>query len=339
MTGFRRQLAILCLACCPLVCGIDVRGDDAAAPAAVESLIDQLNDPAFETRDAAEEALVRKGADAVESLVDAARHRGPEVALRAVSILERIFQTDEEAAGDAAEVALESLRRADRAPIVDAATRALAGNHEIRERRAVAAIRKLGGRVEYGIDENATMMVQNLAGNQFQTAPVQEIKTIWLTRGWTGGEEGLRHLRRLTHVSSVNIYHIAGSGVSREAVEALAADLQGLQVVRRGNASLGIKHLPIGTNVCRVSEVVDGGAAEKAGVVAGDIIVQIDETTIEKFDDLVSELKNYEPGQEAVLKVIRNGQFRSIPVELGGWDNVSAVPAMRDPFGNPIPRK
>ncbi|MFG0335753.1 MAG: hypothetical protein ACF8TS_20530, partial [Maioricimonas sp. JB049] len=276
MPKFRRQFAILCLAGCLLACGMSVRGDDAPAPAAVESLVDQLNDPAFESRNAAEEALVRKGADAVESLVHAARHRGPEVALRAVLILERIFQTSEGAAGDAAERALESLQRCERAPIVDAAMRALAGNHEIRERRAVAAIRKLGGRVEYGIDERATMMVQNLAGNQFAAAPVQEIKTIWLTKDWTGGEEGLRHLRRLTHVSSVNIYHITGSGVSREAVEALAADLQGLQVVRRGNASLGIKHLPIGTSACRVSEVVDGGAAQTAGVLAGDIIVQID---------------------------------------------------------------
>lgn len=341
MTRFRRQLAILCLACCPLVCDLSVRGDEPSIPAPpVEMLIDQLNDPAFEMRSTAEEALVQRGADAVGALAEAARNRGPEVALRAVFILERIFQRNEGPAGDAAELALESLERSERAPIVDAATRALSGNHAIRERRAVAAIRKLGGRVEYDEDLRANAMIENLVRDRVAMGDrPQQIRTIWITKEWSGGEEGLRHLRRLSHVGDVSLYHIAGSGVSREAVEALAADLQGLQVVRRGNASLGITHMPIGTNACRVSDVVNGGAAEKAGIIPGDIIIGIDETPIEKFDDLVSELKNYEPGQEADLRLIRNGQLKTIQVELGGWDNVSAVRARRDPFGNPIPRK
>lgn len=371
MTRFRRQIAILCLVCSVLVCGASTRGGDppappvaaeipaagipaaetpaADAPAAetgdvetpdVATLIDQLNDPSFEMRTAAEQALIKCGAAAVEALEQAARDRGPEVALRAISILERIFQANEGPAGDAAELALDSLQRSGRAPVADAAARVLVGNHEIRERRAVAAIRRLGGRVEYDDDERANAMVENLVGNRMLgNARLQQIRTIWITKDWSGGEEGLRHLRRLSHVGGVNLYHISGSGVSREAVEALAADLQGLQVVRRGSASLGITHMPIGTSACRVSSVVEGGAAQKAGVMPGDIIVTIDEKPIEKFDDLVSELKNYEPGQEAVLRVIRNGQYKTIPVELGGWDNVSAVRARRDPFGNPIPRK
>ena len=55
-----------------------------------------------------------------------------------------------------------------------------------------------------------------------------------------------------------------------------------------------------------VVSVVPGSCAEKAGLVAGDIITAIDGVAIRSDDELISVKKNYRAGDEAEITVSRD---------------------------------
>ena len=63
-----------------------------------------------------------------------------------------------------------------------------------------------------------------------------------------------------------------------------------------------------------VSGVVEGSAAEKAGLKASDIIVAIDGKEIASRDELESAKKGYNAGDSAVLKVYREGQYIELTI-------------------------
>ena len=67
-----------------------VWAQDAEAEVSVEALVRQLGDPDFDTREAAQQALVARGAEAVPALRAATEHEDPEVASRAREALEQI---------------------------------------------------------------------------------------------------------------------------------------------------------------------------------------------------------------------------------------------------------
>jgi len=62
--------------------------------------------------------------------------------------------------------------------------------------------------------------------------------------------------------------------------------------------------LPVGV---LVSQVLEGGAAEKAGVQSGDIITSFNGKTVMDMEDLQAALKNSEIGSTVEMNIIRNG--------------------------------
>jgi S1-C subfamily serine protease len=81
-----------------------------------------------------------------------------------------------------------------------------------------------------------------------------------------------------------------------------------------------------------VETVAAGGPAEKAGirggdeevtvqemqwVVGGDVIVKVDDSPIESFDDLIAFLSDKKPGDEVTVEVSRDGKPKSFEVTLG----------------------
>lgn len=90
--------------------------------------------------------------------------------------------------------------------------------------------------------------------------------------------------------------------------------------------------LPVESGVL-VAQAIPDGPAAKAGVrggdrtvtiqgldlvVGGDIIIAIDDRPIRLFDDLLAYLSRYtSPGQQVMLKVVRDGETLTIPVILG----------------------
>ena len=66
-----------------------------------------------------------------------------------------------------------------------------------------------------------------------------------------------------------------------------------------------------------ISEVVENGPAYKAGLEAGDIIIAINNDTVESFTDLSKELDNYAVGDTVTVTVNRNNKLKEFKVTLG----------------------
>lgn len=63
--------------------------------------------------------------------------------------------------------------------------------------------------------------------------------------------------------------------------------------------------------------VEPGSGADAAGVQEGDIIVGLNDDLIEDAGDLLGALREYQPGDEVDLTVVRNGSEQTLPVTLG----------------------
>ncbi len=66
----------------------------------------------------------------------------------------------------------------------------------------------------------------------------------------------------------------------------------------------------------RVLAVTPGGAAEQAGIEAGDVIVRVGTRPVRKASDVTSALQLYRPGQRVAVRVARGGAERSVELEL-----------------------
>ena len=66
----------------------------------------------------------------------------------------------------------------------------------------------------------------------------------------------------------------------------------------------------------RIVEVVQGGPAADAGVQQGDVVVGVDGQDVQNGDDLRSAVNAKKPGDKLELEVRRDGNTRTITVEL-----------------------
>ena len=65
-----------------------------------------------------------------------------------------------------------------------------------------------------------------------------------------------------------------------------------------------------------VAEVVTDSPAEKAGILAGDVIVKVGDNEIETPRDLTRGIGEYKPGSKVELKIIRNGKTKKMTATL-----------------------
>ncbi|MBN9233125.1 MULTISPECIES: Do family serine endopeptidase [Phyllobacteriaceae] len=77
--------------------------------------------------------------------------------------------------------------------------------------------------------------------------------------------------------------------------------------------SLGLK----GEKGALVAGSQDNSPAKKAGIVAGDVITQVDGKSVETTKDLARTIGNYQPGKSVDVTVWRGGKEQSIKVDLG----------------------
>jgi serine protease Do len=66
-----------------------------------------------------------------------------------------------------------------------------------------------------------------------------------------------------------------------------------------------------------VERVEPGSGADAAGVRRGDIIVALEDASIENTGDLLGALRDYQPGDTVELTVVRNGDKQTLDVTLG----------------------
>ncbi|MDD3400491.1 MAG: trypsin-like peptidase domain-containing protein [Eubacteriales bacterium] len=73
-----------------------------------------------------------------------------------------------------------------------------------------------------------------------------------------------------------------------------------------------------GATYCvQVTSIVAGGAAEQAGIQAGDLILAVDETSISSNTDLADVIAAYNAGDTATLTIQRDGQQSTVTVTFG----------------------
>jgi putative serine protease PepD len=86
-----------------------------------------------------------------------------------------------------------------------------------------------------------------------------------------------------------------------------------------------VKHAYLGIQVddsaspagAHVVEVVSGSAAAKAGLKAGDVVVEMDGKAIASADDLSSVIDAHQPGDRNGVTYLRGGKRRTTTIALG----------------------
>ena len=74
-----------------------------------------------------------------------------------------------------------------------------------------------------------------------------------------------------------------------------------------------------GTNCVQITEVVAGGAAEAAGLKAGDLIMEVDGKTISSNSDLSDVIAAYNAGDTATFTIRRDGSRTTVSVTFGEY--------------------
>jgi predicted metalloprotease with PDZ domain len=67
----------------------------------------------------------------------------------------------------------------------------------------------------------------------------------------------------------------------------------------------------------RVQQVMPGSGAEKAGIVAGDVIIALDDEEVTDLRSFSNVLKSSVPGDAVVVTVLRDGEEIAVPAVLG----------------------
>jgi S1-C subfamily serine protease len=99
-------------------------------------------------------------------------------------------------------------------------------------------------------------------------------------------------------------------------------------VTHTGRAALGVQVADVDANLAAqdnlsvdhgayVANVVSNGAAAAAGIRAGDVIVQIDNTPVTDTQSLGGALANHNPGDTVAVHIYRGSQQMTINVKLG----------------------
>ena len=66
-----------------------------------------------------------------------------------------------------------------------------------------------------------------------------------------------------------------------------------------------------------IDQISAGGAAEKAGLKNGDIILKMDDHFVKDIDAYMKILPRYKPGDKLVVTIVRGDKSMKIPVTMG----------------------
>lgn len=194
---------------------------------------------------------------------------------------------------------------------------------ELRETRAMIAVLGFNGKVysnpESGLANQIPLTEQMLIDGRTNTNRVD----VHLDDTWRGGNEGLEKLKRLQNLTSLYLIEdpIEGAPISKEERLQLQASIPELRIQIRGPARLGIQFKGNfrDNSGALVDAVTPNTSADKAGILAEDLIIELNEKKIESFDALVNELASYKPGETVQMKLIRDSKPITKSVKLYGW--------------------
>ena len=81
-----------------------------------------------------------------------------------------------------------------------------------------------------------------------------------------------------------------------------------------------------------IGSVEEGSAAEKMGIMKGDVITKVNETTIGDFEALSEHIRSMKPGDAVAVTLLRSGQSMTLNGDLGerDFDHVITMDPMRE---------
>ena len=109
---------------------------------------------------------------------------------------------------------------------------------------------------------------------------------------------------------------LTGTGIPKASVKELRKTLPGLQIDCKEGGFLGVT-CQSGSSSCQILTVVPGSAADKAGLMSGDIVIGIDDEPVSKFEDLQQEIGMHFPGDEVSVRFRRVHEHKLAKVKLG----------------------
>jgi hypothetical protein len=108
---------------------------------------------------------------------------------------------------------------------------------------------------------------------------------------------------------------LMGTGISDQQVQSMRLAAPGVTIEHKNGGFLGVKCMDR-AEACEITEVVAASAAEKAGLIRGDVIVKIGDAVVERFSDLQAKVNQHFAGDEMELNYLRAGQIQSTKVTL-----------------------
>lgn len=253
----------------------------------------------FAVRDSATRKLPTLGPSVIAPVTEIALQDNLEAGLRAVAILETLYLSEDAVAFDKAEASLDQLISKSKLPAVaqKAAQTLEANRFTVTQRRAIAEVRRLGGQIQ--MQRDFPVLV-----NGEQIRPEQGwAQAAAIDRHWKGGVDGLRHLARLK--SLMKIYLVSGHPLPQDAIEDLKLEMPDTEFEARGPAMLGVGMGTVGPLGCSISKVSPGGAASNAGILPGDIVVEIAGKPVRQPEDLIRIIGEHRENQELEIVVLR----------------------------------
>ena len=149
----------------------------------LNQLINQLSSGDFRERVEATKILKQKGSlETVKRMEAAAQSDLPELSMRALSILEAIFLSQDDIANRAAEQSLQNIALNDAGDLGMQASISLLNYEQLRSKRATVDLQQMGLHIEFQTD---IMEIDDVTG-----LPFPGISYVRLGRSWTGGEAG-----------------------------------------------------------------------------------------------------------------------------------------------------
>ncbi|WP_146582291.1 PDZ domain-containing protein [Neorhodopirellula pilleata] len=186
--------------------------------------------------------------------------------------------------------------------------------------------------IEYARIKGEAIRPDVLAG----VIQMPDLKTLTLMQGelnpdamkTLGGMNELRHLElRYIPMSGELVDQLAtlpirvsltlnGTAAPIENVDALRRTMPGLEIELKQGGFLGVRCFD-NFNECLINEVIPGKAAEQAGLLPGDIIVQADGKPIRQFKDLQEAINAHVPGDTLEIEYRRNDVTSQTTARLG----------------------
>ncbi len=301
-----------------LFCMTEANAKDEAQPLpqqAINSILDLESDD-FQTRQQATQKLPEYGEQVIDPLLKVTEGDSLEAAVRAILVIEQIYIQGKEKSVGRAEDALEKLANAKNPSVAIRAEEVIDRHADIREKRAVREITKMGGKVTFWTAED----IAKTPGASSREPG--QVRYIVLGKNWTGNENerGLRFIKRIRDLTT--LYMIKGHPIPDLAMDDLMKALPATRFqTRESDAMLGISSQAGGieNGGCLVGDVSEGLAAAKAGIQSGDLIVKFGENQVNNFESLVDLIGKKEAGDKVEVLLIRNGKPKAVNVTLSSW--------------------